>query len=454
MTVQDFGATSNRLRLPLREYLMLSLGLADTEMRYLVNRALPIFAGLFFSMLSTILLARIAGPAEFGTYIYALAWISAAAIMSKAGHEWVLLKGIPELRARNELSQIRSMLQSCFTAVFLRSLLFSTILVCAVLLFETDVEPAILLSSALLVVVLALAELRRSWALSYHAIWLSDAPESIVKSIVLVAIAYALSRDSGNVPAGALITANLLVTVATASMATIAFIALKEPQLMSTPATPVIKGQYGTVAANMWISNCVNILLRSADIMVVGALTDAVSTGIYAAASRLAMLAVAPVMVLDRLVAPMISQQFEQGDMLALRKTIRGHVALTSLSSLLLFGVFLTIGSELLAGIVGPAYDDALPLIQILMLGNVVLSVMGPAGIVLAVTGGDRTSRNIAVTSALISLALLMVLTPAFGVKGAAFAATTSIGMKASLLAFYARKAIACHTSVLVFMER
>src|SRR5690606_16885460 len=96
------------------------------------------------------------------------------------------------------------------------------------------------------------------------------------------------------------------------------------------PATPMETEAHDDLMRTMWLTNLLNIVLRYADILIIGALTDFTSTGIYIAATRIAALASAPVMILDRIVAPPIAEAAEREDHAQIRTSSRQYAILST----------------------------------------------------------------------------------------------------------------------------
>lgn len=396
----------------------------------LLGSALPIAVGLVVTFLAQALLARIVGPEVFGVYIYALTLASTAALLAKGGQEWVLLKFVPRCIPKAEWGQIRFTVERAFSIVARRAILWAALL--ALIAVATGRVPnwSLLAAAVALVVILALAELRRSWALAHGAVWLSDAPESIVKSLVLLAVAWALVSSERVLNPATLLWANVAATGLTSLAATAVLLWMKAPDVLRSVSEPVDTKDHDSVSSGMWLATAANIILRSADVIVVGLVTDPVITGIYAVASRIAALAAAPSMVLQLVAAPLMSAAAGAGDYIEIRRVSRGYVALTTAASVAVLLFILVAGEHAIGTLFGAAYLDAEIAAKILLFGNIGIALIGPAGLLMAVSGGQKQSAVISGCSAAIGLLLLAVLTPKFGPIGAAAATSFALVFK------------------------
>ncbi|MBS4010698.1 MAG: polysaccharide biosynthesis C-terminal domain-containing protein [Roseovarius sp.] len=424
-------------------------------MRWLMSGSVPILLGMIFSFLGTAFVARMVGPSVFGEYIFFLTWISVVALLAKSGHEWTLLKIIPGRLKIGALGQIRYLLRRAFLAVMLRAVIGAVILIGLAVFSGRLSDPLSLVLGFALVLVLAFAELRRSWALAHRAVWLSDAPESIAKSLVLagtVAVFVALGVD---VKAGTLLALNLSITFVTAVVATLIFLRLFAPALLLARPEPLPRDLSDTrgVVQSMGFAALANISMRNLDLIMLGLLVDAATLGLYAAASRLGLLAAGPIMVLDRLVAPVLAEAVDAGDPVKLESTAKRFVLLAGAGSASILGAFFMLGESIIEFSFGVNYVEGLIFALIIMTGNLVAALAGPAGVVMILGGAHRESAMITAMSALASLALLALFTPMYGAIGAAIATALAISLKAIISAIVVERRLHIKTTFVLFLS-
>lgn len=424
-------------------------------MNRLILKSLPIVLGMIFSFLATAIVARLVGPAVFGDYIFFLTWISVAALISKSGHEWVLLKILPGRIKEGSVGQIFYILKKAFTAVILRACFSAAVLGSLAFFSGHWSRPGSVALSLGLVIVLAISELRRSWALAYQATWFSDAPENIAKSILLAGAVYIFTILGLEVSSYNLLIINIVATLGTAILASWLFITFYEPNILKTKSEKFneknadVKG----VVNAMSFSTLANISIRNLDLMILGLVVDANSVGYYAAASRIALLAAGPIMVLDRVIAPGIAEAAESKNFLKTNIIVKRFIILAVSGAIFILLTFVSFGDYLINTIFGREYNESIMIAIMIMIGNLVAALAGPAGVVMILGGAHSQSAMISITTAMTNLTLLLVLIPLYGVFGAAIATGASISIKAIASAFMVQRCLGVNTSITIFFK-
>lgn len=418
-------------------------------MRWLLSGSVPIFLGMIFSFLGTAFIARMVGPSIFGEYVFILTWISIAGLLSKAGHDWVILKILPGRIAAGNLGHIKHVLLTCFRAVTIRATCAAFLLMMLSGLVGRWPESINLLIGFFLVLAIALAELRRTWALAYRAVWLSDAPENIVKSVLLVTGVSFFMAVNSDINANALLGLNLGATLLTGLAAGIYFTYRVTPEIfrVTEEVLPTHLANTKEIVRSMWLATAVNISLRNLDIVVVGLLVNAESTGLYAAASRLGQLAASPIMVLDKLAAPALAKAAELYDEDKISSVAKYFVLLASSGAAAILFVFLGFGEYIVGILFGSSYSPSLTAALVILAGNFGVALAGPANILMAVSGGHRESAMITSVTAVAHIILLVVLTALYGAIGAAVATASAIIIKAWVSAIWLYRAKGLNTT-------
>lgn len=134
----------------------------------------------------------------------------------------------------------------------------------------------------------------------------------------------------------------------------------------------------------------------------------AADAGLYRVAVQLATTIQIISVALFSVYSAKISTAFHGGDMRQVAMLARSAVRMSTAASLPLV-LALIIGSEFVLGQIGPEFTPALPIVFILIAGQVAQTVTGPCGLVLAMSGHERI--NLAITLA--STALLLACVPA-----------------------------------------
>ena len=393
--------------------------------------SIPVGLGLCALLAGQVVLARVGGPAVFGTFSYALTWITSASLFAKSGHDMVVTKMLPVLQLQEDFGKARSLITKTILHVTLESVLYLILLAALLYLNPLHFSSATINSlviGAPLIVTGAVMAIRKAAMIAMRHFWASELPDSIGRPILVAAILYGLSQFT-RVTAEQMMLTYLFVFV-------FLFVAGIGWTLWLAPKELFVKSQthfdWSSVRAlrNFCrMDNLVNVLLRNTDILIVGSLTTAAATGLYVVATRVALIGASIVMVLDPIVAPRISGLHATQQSAELEKLARHYWYLANAFSIVFVMVFFRFGHEILS-IFGRDYQQAYGVTFLLILGPLVSALTGPTGMLLLMTGLQKSSFWITVISTIFYLGLLFVLVPRFSILGAAAASSAGLAAR------------------------
>jgi O-antigen/teichoic acid export membrane protein len=180
-----------------------------------------------------------------------------------------------------------------------------------------------------------------------------------------------------------------------------------------------------------------------------GALRSPDEAGLYAVATRGALLISFGLTAVNAALAPAAARMWAAGDVERLQRLVtlsaRGVVAF-SFPVAILFMVFA--GTVLEVGF-GAEYLAAAPALTILSLGQLANATLGSVGTLLIMTGHQREAAAGISVGAVLNVLLGSLLIPAQGVTGAAIAATVSIIAWNVLLALVASRRLGVHPTAI-----
>ncbi|WP_257297163.1 polysaccharide biosynthesis C-terminal domain-containing protein [Endozoicomonas sp. YOMI1] len=147
---------------------------------------------------------------------------------------------------------------------------------------------------------------------------------------------------------------------------------------------------------------------------------------ILAVAQRTAMLTSFVLMAVNLVVAPKFAALYKQGKNEQLE-----NIALKATKLMVFFALpivgFIKIFPERLMWLFGEQYKSGANLLRILALGQFVNVMTGSVGYLLSMSGHERALRNVVFVSGPMAIILALVLTPLYGVTGAAVATAISL---------------------------
>lgn len=119
-----------------------------------------------------------------------------------------------------------------------------------------------------------------------------------------------------------------------------------------------------------------------------------------------------------------ISTVYAKGDLAGVGRICRSATRL-SVACVLPAALILIVFAEQVLGFIGPQFVSAAPIVRVIALGQAIYTVIGPAGIALAMTGHERMNLRINLTS----VVALLILAPLAALWGGLFGIATIIAL-------------------------
>ena len=171
----------------------------------------------------------------------------------------------------------------------------------------------------------------------------------------------------------------------------------------------------------LWWVALMGLGVQWAGQLVSGAYVPPEELAILAVAQRTAMLTSFVLMAVNLVVAPKFAALYIQGKSEQLENIALKATKLMVLFALPIIG-FMLIFPEWLMWLFGEQYKSGANLLRILALGQFVNVMTGSVGYLLSMSGHERDLRNVVFISGPMAIILALVLTPLYGVTGAAVA--------------------------------
>lgn len=187
----------------------------------------------------------------------------------------------------------------------------------------------------------------------------------------------------------------------------------------STPLPGLWRG-----AAPLWLVEISQAALLSLPVLVLGVFASPAAVSVFSICSRLSMLVTTVVLSLGALSAPAFARHHRLGDWSALREAVATNRRTTVLFCTPLIAV-MALGGERLLSLLGVAASAGLPVLLILLVGQLVFCLLPSRDLVLAMAGQGRMLRRLSLWQLAFCTALCLALIPPFGAIGAAVASAT-----------------------------
>jgi len=180
------------------------------------------------------------------------------------------------------------------------------------------------------------------------------------------------------------------------------------------------------------------MVVSQIDIVAVSIFKGSEQAGLYSAASRVAQAMNVALVAVNFVLAPRIAQLFAE------RKTVKLQEEVCSAANwclclMALACAILIPGATLVLHAFGPDFGAAADALRILMLGQLINALCGPAGTILNMTGNQRQAIKALSASAVVDVLLFGLLIPPFGLTGAACATAVCTAVWNVGMALYVR---------------
>lgn len=378
-------------------------------------------AGLTY--LSQLVLARVIGMAAYGAYAYVFSIVTLLAYLAALGFDVSLLRFLPAYQSQEQSGLMRGVVLYAERNAVRTGGAIAAIGLVAVMAAGYAAQRGMALTFAAgfgLVPVYALLWIRCARVRAFGGVASALIPDRVVRDgFVLVAILAAALLPAGTVGAPAAMAVTLLGGIAGLVMVTWA--ARKQQPKVNVPP------RFDRVAWRGSMFPLVAIAVAEVAVNRAGtlALTWAghpAQAGAYALAFSLSAIVILPRVAVNTQFAPRVADRFAHGD-------THGVQALLNHASLWIMPVAIGIAAALwlvakplLPYVFGPAVTGALPVLGILLVGQVIASGAGSQIYLLTMSGQERLAAVILIGFGLADLAASVLLVAGFGPIGAAFA--------------------------------
>lgn len=400
--------------------------------------------GTGIGYLVQIFVSRTLGAHAYGTYAYALGILNVAALVATldlgggalrfvgyyaAAHEWALLRGFTRLSRRLAISlSATAAAVGALTLVLLRDR------------FEPDLVSALLAVCALLVPT-CLLQLDFNLLQALRRVYETRVPSLFVRPLGFVLVLWLATAvfDAPRTAASAVL-ANAAGSVAALALSTY-FVWRVWPRPARSVAPETRTGEWLRFsAASLGSSLLYLILSQQSDVIIVGSVIDRKSAGLYSAASQISSLVLFGVGTVNQFASPLLAEYQGRPAAPGLRALMKNVMLLNWAVSLPLV-VVLAAGGPFLLRVFGREFVAAYPVLLVLLASGTVNALFGGLwGTALTMTGFQKEAFGVVLVVATLNLGLTVVLTPRFGITGAASATTAAVFVRAAIVAWLVRR--------------
>ena len=182
-----------------------------------------------------------------------------------------------------------------------------------------------------------------------------------------------------------------------------------------------------TLSLPMLMTTSMSFLIGKSGVIILGIFRPEAEVGYYSVAVTLATLSIFVLQAINSMSAAKFSELYHSGRVEELFYVARKSAKLIFWTTAPMLVFLIALGNPVISLLYGEAFSVAYPALVILAVGQFINCISGSTGMFMNMTGHQVVLRNIMVSAAVINIVLNLLLTPRFGMIGAAFAGMFSI---------------------------
>jgi len=384
--------------------------------------------GLVF--LSTVILARMLGPADYGVYSYVYALISLLSVPSEFGLPTLVIRETASGMARQDYAAVQGVWRwsGRMTAIISLSLVCLTGI--AVWLFKEPLAGRRLETFAwalALVPLIALGDLRGAALRGLNRIVAGQLPEFLLRPgfyVLFLLGSMLLSAFSFTAP----VAMALYVAASALAFGIGAWLLWRVTPDMVRQAAPRFENRAWLLSAlPLAFIGGMTLINQQASILLQGFFLPDSDIGIFRVATQVSLLASIGLMAINMVLAPRFAALYAQGEMVKLQRLVTSSVRVILVFNLVITIVFVVLGKPFLSQVFGVSYEAAYIPLLILLGGQLVNSGVGSVGLLLNMTHHERETAKGMLLAAVLNVTFNLIFIPKWGIIGSSIANVISL---------------------------
>jgi O-antigen/teichoic acid export membrane protein len=183
---------------------------------------------------------------------------------------------------------------------------------------------------------------------------------------------------------------------------------------------------HASSATSMFLTGALFMIMSWSDTLTVSYFMSAEDVANYRVAFKIATLITFTQFAINARIAPQISSLWINKKAKELQSIIHKASLINTIVGIPLFLGIMFFGQFLLS-IFGEGFEGSLSVLRILCFGQIINALCGPVMYLLNMTGNEKKARNTMIYAAIINISANILLIPLFGLKGAAWATSSTM---------------------------
>ena len=396
--------------------------------RALRRGAMVYGAGAILTVSSQLVLARVMGAEEYGTYYLAMTWFLVLGVLVRFGMDNVILRELPGFIASADWPQARGLVRVSTAVVSMFATFVALLMALVIWLFVDRIDAAtrhVILVGLPVLFLMGWMYLRQAVVRSFKHIVRSLFPEAIIAPSVLILLMLLLPAFALPPTATVAMAATVLAFAIAAGLG-FYWQARVLPLAWDSTAPQAKPRTWLPLAMSMLAINGMHLLLNNLDTIVLGLYRSSEEIGIYGISARLAFIVAFPLTIANAAFAPLISEHFSKRQFRAIQHVLAKGMRFVAVAALALSCSMWLFGDYAL-GIFGAKFSAGHQVLMILVAAQLVNAMSGPVALLLAQCGHEKLVAKVMFIAVAIAALLDFGLIPTWGNLGAAIATSVSI---------------------------
>jgi O-antigen/teichoic acid export membrane protein len=385
------------------------------------------------TLLLTMVLARVLGAESYGVYTYVLSLVSLLAIPAQLGLPSLVVRETAKAQANEDWSLMRGLWRWSSWMTIGSALLIALLAWGAMTLWPIDFskdQRLIFAVGLLLIPLIALGNLLDGALRGLRHIVLGNLSELVLRPGLLLLILLLIGWTLPNYRLAPLEVMLLNAVIAGITIATASILLnYKKPVSLASHACRYECRNWLVAALPLAFIAGMQLINQHISILTMGYFLTTKEVGIFKVAASVAGAVAFALYTINMVVAPYFARLYAQNDKARLQYLVTLSCRAIFAFSVPVVLVLLLFGKKLLALIFSDEYVLGYESLIVLVFGQLVNAATGSVSMLLNMTGYERDTAKGFMVSALLNIALNLVLVPISGMAGAAYASALSLAL-------------------------
>ncbi|NAZ70744.1 flippase [Vibrio toranzoniae] len=385
------------------------------------------FFGRGLTVLIGIILARVLGPEEFGSYALVMSIVALATIPTVAGLPQLIIREVAKLQLTSQWNELKGLFS--WSSIYVVTLSIVMMSVVSLSIYFGFIKPSIgeyLWFGLLIIPVKGFIAKQMAILNGLRYPVLAQVPQGVVQSFVFIAIIACFSLMEYRFDAKVILLIQFFSSISALLISVLFVLQYSPKDIKNSSKTYKLKYWHSALIPFTLLSIISTLNNEIASVML-GFLDTEENVGYFKVAAQGVAILSLGLASINSVTGPNIVRLYKQGNHQEVQALLTKSVRFGALISLP-FAIFLIFFDEYVVSLLfGQEYMPAAKLLSILCLGQIINVLMGSVGLVLQMTGYEKRALRTLLITIIITIALLCILIPLYQDVGAAIAASVSL---------------------------